>query len=309
MLKLSSIASVAVGLAACTAAPADVAAAAPAEKAETAKAERAVSEADPALFLVEDDDTKIYLFGTVHVLDEGRQWFDDAVRRAFEESDELVIEAVPLPPQEMAPLLAAGIDPEGKPLSQTISPESYARLVQELDTFGVPAEQFEPMDPWLVGVNLTGLQFQKLGMSSEAGVERTLLGAAQERGIPVGGLETIEYQLGLFDRMPEEDQVAFLEAGIEQLEDSAVFIEQMTAAWSAGDTEALAALVNDGFEDPTLREMLLTERNTNWAGWIDDRLERPGTVFVAVGAGHLGGPGSVQDALAARGIETRRVEY
>lgn len=304
MFKLSSIGALALG--AVCALPGMAQAAEVDARTEVAPATK---QANPALFLVEDEDTRIFLFGAVHVLDEGRTWFDDAVHKAFVNSDELVIEAVPLAPEEMAPLLAMGIDPDGKPLSQTMSPEAYARLVEELDSFGVPAAQFEPMDPWLVGVNLAGLQFQKVGMSPSAGVEKTLIGAAEERGMPISGLETIEYQLGLFDGLPEEEQVAFLESGLEQLEDGAGFIQQMTAAWSAGDMDTLATIMNDSFDDEQLRARLLTERNVDWAKWIDERLDEPGTVFVAVGAGHLGGEGSVQDALAERGIETVRVDY
>ena len=86
-------------------------------------------------------------------------------------------------------------------------------------------------------------------------------------------------------------------------------LDEMVAAWSVGDAEKLAVLMNDWLkDDPTLAERLLYGRNRNWAAWIDDRLDRPGTVFLAVGAGHLAGAQSVQDALARRGIESVRVK-
>ena len=50
------------------------------------------------------------------------------------------------------------------------------------------------------------------------------------------------------------------------------------------------------------------QRNANWAEWIDTRLDTPGTVFVAVGAGHLAGTKSVQDYLAAKDIAVTRVK-
>ena len=58
----------------------------------------------------------------------------------------------------------------------------------------------------------------------------------------------------------------------------------------------------------TVVETLLFQRNRNWATWVRQRLQQPGTVFVAVGAGHLAGPNSVQDALKAQGVETARVQ-
>ena len=71
----------------------------------------------------------------------------------------------------------------------------------------------------------------------------------------------------------------------------------------------LAAIMNEDMGDTTLAEELLYKRNANWAEWIDARLEStPGTVFIAVGAGHLAGQQSVQDYLAERDIETTRVQ-
>ena len=66
--------------------------------------------------------------------------------------------------------------------------------------------------------------------------------------------------------------------------------------------------MNDELDDPVLYRRLLTDRNRNWADWVGQRLKQPGTAFVAVGAGHLAGKGSVQDILQKRGYRVRRVE-
>jgi uncharacterized protein YbaP (TraB family) len=54
--------------------------------------------------------------------------------------------------------------------------------------------------------------------------------------------------------------------------------------------------------------VLITDRNVAWAKWVKARLDKPGTVFVAVGAGHLAGTGSVQDQLATAGVVSKRVQ-
>ena len=59
---------------------------------------------------------------------------------------------------------------------------------------------------------------------------------------------------------------------------------------------------------PILTERLFYARNANWAAWIDDRLDTPGSVFMAVGAGHLAGEKSVQDYLAERNISVTRIQ-
>jgi uncharacterized protein YbaP (TraB family) len=74
-----------------------------------------------------------------------------------------------------------------------------------------------------------------------------------------------------------------------------------------GDADALAALLNAELDDPVLYQRLLTQRNAHWAGWVEQRLAQPGTVFVAVGAGHLAGADSVQRQLARRGLKVERI--
>ncbi|MDX1703532.1 MAG: TraB/GumN family protein, partial [Altererythrobacter ishigakiensis] len=93
--------------------------------------------------------------------------------------------------------------------------------------------------------------------------------------------------------------------GIDQIKP---LLDQMVAEWVEGDAHALATLMNEGLTDPALAESLLYKRNRNWADWIDTRLDEPGTVFIAVGAGHLAGDKSVQEYLKAREIETVRVQ-
>ncbi len=83
----------------------------------------------------------------------------------------------------------------------------------------------------------------------------------------------------------------------------------MKAEWLAGDADALGELMNEEMDDPALYERLLVNRNRNWVNWIENRLEEPGTVFIAVGAGHLAGEGSVQQILAERGLTAERVAH
>jgi|TARA_R100000501_G_scaffold10060_1_gene19867 hypothetical protein len=268
-------------------------------------------DADPALFRVADDDTTIWLFGTIHMLDGKSSWFDEAIRDAFDESSELVLETVePDAATSQQVVLEKAIDLEGPTLSESLPAATMAALSAELSRGGIPLAAVEPMDPWMAALTLVQLQYQRLGLRPESGAEELLKRAAAETGKPVSGLEDFEWQLDLFDTMPEEAQIAFLQEGIEELANAETFIAEMVAAWNAGDMKTLSGLMNEGLQaNPDLRRRLLTQRNANWAAWIQDRLETPGTVFVAVGAGHLGGEDSVQAQLKTLGIDTVRVDY
>ena len=82
----------------------------------------------------------------------------------------------------------------------------------------------------------------------------------------------------------------------------------MQSAWKRGDNADFATLLGTmRTESPQTYQTLFVSRNANWAGWIANRMTQPGTVFVAVGTGHLVGPDSVQQQLAARGIGSARI--
>ncbi|MGB3723920.1 MAG: TraB/GumN family protein [Pacificimonas sp.] len=279
--------------------------------AQNANGSNARIDADPALFRVADEDTTIYLFGTIHMLDEGRDWFDEAVKVAFDNSDELVIEAlIPSDPAELGPVMALGLDLTGAPLRSEMPAAAAATLTEELSAKPGLSAQIDMMEPWLAALTLSTLAFEKLGFSQENGVETLLQAEATRQGKPVSGLGKFTDQIALFDSMPEDEQMDFLLTSIEELDQVESVVGRMIGSWTDGDMDALAGVMNEGFEEGgDLRERLLTNRNANWAEWIDARLDQPGTVFVAVGAGHLGGQDSVQDYLGARGIVTTRIEY
>ena len=85
-------------------------------------------------------------------------------------------------------------------------------------------------------------------------------------------------------------------------------LDELTVSAEGFDHLVVAPQTEVDADDPVLAERLLYRRNANWARWIDERLDRPGTVFLAVGAGHLAGTQSVQDKLAELGIATARVQ-
>ena len=269
----------------------------------------ALPDADPALWAVRDADTTIYLFGTFHMLD-GRPWFNDEIKTAFDASNELVIEAIiPDNPADLQPLIVRyAVDPQGRRLSQRLTTEENAALGTALTALGVPPAALDPLEPWFVSITLTAVASQRLGIRPENGPEAILRRAAGERSLPVHELEGMEWQLRLFDNMPEEQQLDQLRQAIEHVDEIDDQLAPMLAAWSTGDVDGLVAIINQSAgEDPALHRLLFTERNATWANWIRERMGRPGTVFVAVGGGHLAGPDSVQAVLATHGLTAERV--
>lgn len=268
-------------------------------------------ESDPALWVVKDRDTTIYLFGTIHVLKPGLSWFDAAVKAAFDRSDALVLEMVQPDTVTMQKLVVAkGFTPDGPTLTERLPEADRAPYLKALSDLGVPPVAFDRAKPWVVATNLTLLPLMKSGYRPDSGPEHVLTAAAQAVNKPVLGLETPEQQIGYLADLPDPLQVKFLESTLKDLPKADADMAKMVDAWSHGDPAKLGEIMNDGVKDtPELAKVLLTDRNARWAQWIRARLATPGTVFVAVGAGHLAGKGSVQEQLRALNITATRIAY
>lgn len=263
----------------------------------------------PALWKVADEDTTIYLFGTIHVLPQGIDWFHGPVADAFSSSDSLVTEIAGDDPADMPGLVSKlATLPTGNTLRGHLSPEHRAQYEEALGKLGVPPAMFDTFEPWYVAIALSTLPLMQHGFTVENGVEDQLDKRAQLRALPHQGLETPAYQLGLFDALPPEVQKRYLIEVIGQLPTIREQIDAMVTAWKNGDAEELARIMNADESDPILVKTLLTDRNAAWAQWLHKRMDQPGTVFLAVGAGHLAGPGSVQEQLAALGITSTRLQ-
>lgn len=280
--------------------------------AQAPKAPAAAQDADPALWVVKDRDTTIYLFGTIHVLKPGLTWFDEAVKAAFDRSQELKLELVMPDPAAMASLVQATgtAAPGTPPLSERLPAAKQAAFRRAVTDLGLPADALDRYKPWLAATQLSIAPLSKLGYDSANGPETVLTEAAKAAHKPVTGLETAEQQLGYFSGLSDTAQIRFLESTVDELPTVADQMQRMVGDWAGGKPEALAAEMNDSLKDsPEVAKVLLVDRNARWARWIKDRMAKPGTVFIAVGAGHLAGPDSVQAQLARLGIKARRVRY
>jgi uncharacterized protein len=280
------------------------------EALDPVKAPPAVKDVDPALWVIKDADTTIYLFGSVHILKPGLGWFDDGVKTAFDSSDQLILELVEPPAAEAQALFGKfAMDQQGKTLRSKMNDADRAVYDAAMGKLGIPAPAFDPFEPWAAGITMSLLAMQKSGFDPNSGVEKQLTAAAKLSNKPIAGLETMEFQLGVFDTLPEAEQIAFLIETAKMIDDVNSTMDKMVAMWGAAETESLAQLMNEGMTSRTLYDALLTKRNANWAKWISAKMDKPGVTFIAVGAGHLAGPTSVQALLPAYGLTATRVAY
>ncbi len=265
----------------------------------------------PALWKLADSDTRIWLFGTIHLLPEGQSWRTPTLESALAGSEELVLEVADVDDmmasaQAMAKLgMASGLPP----IVERVPEGKRAALRAMIAESGYPEAVYDRLETWAAALPLLGVTFKRLGLDPELGVERQIGAPFRAAGKSVVGLETIEQQFRFFDTLSEGAQRALLVAVVEDTEETRAQFRAMLDAWARGDLEGIARTFDDETQmSPELKDALMRKRNARWAEWLERRLERPGTVFVAVGAGHLAGEDSVQSMLEARGLKAKRVQ-
>jgi uncharacterized protein YbaP (TraB family) len=267
--------------------------------------------AHPALWMVKDADTTIYLFGTVHLLPNDTDWRWPALEKALADSGSLTIELTDDDPARMQTLvLQYGLDP-AHPLSDKLSAAENATLTRAAQTAGVPggASTLRMMRPWLAGLTLTVAPLLKAGLDPAHGVDKLLKAQMQAAGKPVNGLETSEQQIRFLADLPADVELEFLRSTLRDADKGSGELTTLIDAWKRGDVATIAHIEDEDLarHAPALYQRLLVQRNRSWAAKIAAMLQRPGTVFIAVGAAHLAGPDSVQSQLESRGTPVERL--
>jgi uncharacterized protein YbaP (TraB family) len=245
----------------------------------------AMVKAVPAMFVVRDQDTTVYIFGTFHALDGRAEWFDDEVKTAFDQSGELVLE--------------------------TLIPEAPVRMPTR-PPFAPGTLSVTPSASFLGTTRLAIDAGRAQGMNVGDGADMVLRRVAEAQGKPVEGLETLESQLNMFKKMPPAGAAPAPRPGdpvdANPMDSLTRTMVELQAAWKRGDQSVFVRMLDQlRTNSPDTYRMMFTDRNGRWADWIAARMQTPGTVFVAVGAGHLAGKDSLLVRLAQKGIDSTRV--
>ena len=265
----------------------------------------------PALWVVKDADSTLYLFGSVHVLRPTTGWASPRVQAAFDSASDIWFEiSNPDDQAAIVPLIQQRGLSLDTPLSSRLTPEENTQLDEAAKAMGASAAQLQPMRPWLAALSLSVAPLVKAGYDPKSGVELVLKARAEAAGKPVHGFETIDKQIGILADLPDDVQLAFLRETLKDYDEATVKLDEMVADWARGDVPAIERLMVQEMktDSPALYKALLVDRNTDWANQIQTLLQGSGTAFIAVGAAHLAGPDSVQDQLKARGVDVEAVQ-
>lgn len=267
----------------------------------------------PKLWKYADEDTTVYLFGTVHLLKPELEWKTSNLTQAFKAADTLVVEADVESPESLAAIQKLvteyGAFSEGETLSSVLDKQEKAIVAEALTAAGIQMNDIESLKPWMVGLQLGILQMMEGGYDPQSGVEKVLLSDPNMANKKLNYLETAETQIKALSGASIDDQIQGLMATISTLELGNEYLDTLVDEWADGDVKGIGALMSNPvlYGSESAYDMLLTNRNESWVAPLKALLNEPGVKLVAVGAGHLAGPDSVIIMLEDEGLKIATV--
>jgi uncharacterized protein YbaP (TraB family) len=244
-----------------------------------------------------------YLFGTIHLIRSEDYFFLPHFENAFNKCEAVAFEVDMSLLEDMGKMMALIpkiMMKDDISLRDLVSDDEYQEVKEFFRNMGLPLLLLERIMPMF----LTAFTYMDLGTNSfESGdfksYEMEINKMASNKGFPVYGLETVEYQISMMDSIPYKDQAMMLVKSIRESEMSDSALDPLIQLYREQDIEGLYNAIKSD-EISEYEDFLLVGRNKNWIPIMTEMMnEKP--VFFAVGAGHLGGEFGVLQLLRNEG--------
>ncbi|MDP6524135.1 MAG: TraB/GumN family protein [Kiritimatiellia bacterium] len=264
-----------------------------------------------SLWKVSSGSNAVYLLGSIHLLKEEHYPLPGAMNKAFEDSGSLVLEVnledATSVKAQMAMMTRAMLQPP-ETLKDKLSEETYSIAAREMKALGLDISALGQLKPWMVMLTMAQLKLQKLGFRPDLGLDMHFFGKAKKAGKKIIGLETLEFQINLFDNLTDKQQEELIKQTVEDLGVLESEMKTVLEAWSTGNGEKLSAVLSKSFDKfPELKKSLFTDRNDAWIGKIEPLLKEDKNYLVVVGAGHLVGKEGLVAAFRKKGFKVEQL--
>lgn len=264
-------------------------------------------QAASSVWLVSNGEHRLYIGGTVHVLNAQDYPLPIEFDKAYAQADTLILETdmQKLESAEFQQLMLRELSyPKGQDLKQVLTTETYQALSEFCAVRGIGMQVINNFKPSMVTMMLTMVELQRLNFSG-TGVDKHYSLKAMADGKAQGQLETAEAQLAFIAAMGQGNEDALIRYSLRDMQDLPSFMNAMKAAWRKGDTAKLKRIALDSMQQefPDLYQSLLVQRNNNWLPQIESMLTTKDTELILVGALHLVGKDGLLERLKASGYE------
>jgi uncharacterized protein YbaP (TraB family) len=264
----------------------------------------------PAIWVVKDYDTTLYLFGTVHLLPADKSWLRDDVKEVFDKSGTVFFEADSgREGQIEATVLtqSLGFYTNGARLTDKFDRYQLRLLEAAALSSETPLAALQNMKPWLAAEILTLAAAQQAGLSSAMSADEALKSRAQRQQKNIRYLDDIETQIRASADQPDFVQEIMIMDALEGYNSLGDNLRRTADNWIIGRTDYLLQnVIKSKMRSPDLYQSLFTDRNRQWAKILTRYMEDSGTAFAAVGAGHLLGDDSLITYLKDAGYDVNR---
>ncbi|MAE84472.1 MAG: TraB/GumN family protein [Flammeovirgaceae bacterium] len=237
-----------------------------------------------------------YLFGTIHIMC-GDYVLDEKVTTAITDTEQIYLEIDMDDPALAGKMQKLVINKDMKNFSDELDEDEKKKLNDFLiEHYNAGLEQFGVLKPFAL---MSMILVKRISCESAKGMEDLIQSAAQKDNKEIKGLETVEFQMGLFDSVPLEDQMVWIMDLLE--DDYPDDYDDLMTAYINEDLDQLELLMAESPGMENYLEMLLYKRNKNWVPLIS-QISKAKSTFYAVGAGHLTGDQGVVSLLKAEGF-------
>ena len=248
--------------------------------------------------------TPSYVYGTIHMICKEDFLFSSTLKQKLNDSKSIYLELDMDDPSMMIKMATMAIMKDHT-LQDLMSETDYKTLSQFVkDTLGMPMMLFNKMKP----ITLMSLIYTKvLPCSSTESYEMKMVEIAKASKKEIRGLETIEEQMGVFDKIPDSVEAQMIMEMIRTMPAQRKQMTEMVEAYKKEDIQKLAAQMSESPEWKGFEDILLANRNRNWIPIMETAMKQ-GTQVFAVGAGHLPGKDGVINLLRAAGYTVTPVK-
>lgn len=243
-----------------------------------------------------------YLFGTIHLIAKEDYFWTDIMNEKFNTTEMLVMEIdMENSMMMLFSMLGSVRMKKGTSLQDLLTDDEYKLVADYFENkMGMPISMFDRIKPMFTSMMIA--EGGQEGMEETTSYEMELMNKAQKREMKIEGLETVKYQMSMFDSIPYEDQAKMLVDAVKgNGEESDNTMDAMVELYKQQDIDGLYKLImQSDNEMEAFEDILLITRNKNWIPKIE-RMATKKPTFFAVGAGHLPGEQGVINLLKAEG--------
>jgi uncharacterized protein len=257
----------------------------------------------------------VYLYGTIHVGRADMYPLPPSVEQAYRSSHAVALEADITDQKAIASAMQIGMLPQGRTLSGELPPELAEKLQRTLSSSGIPPEALRSFKPFMAMLTLVSVEYSKLGYVPQLGLDRHFAERAKADAKRIIGLESMEGQIRMMDSLSKPLQQAMLQMTLDDIANGKVapMATRLVSAWRQGDTKSVHDLMMS--ESKRLppsqyaeyQDRFLDSRNRDMLTGVAKAMKEVDTLFVAVGAMHLIGPGSLTELVEKAGYSLKRV--